>query len=483
MLANALFMPSLDRITQRFRHTQVFFDTSFLVFALGYAGADREAPGAELLALLHEAGADLRCFEPTLNEVRGIFEACANRIRYGNLKDAYGPTIDYFVEKGYTAGDIDLLGARLIEKLAYHRITVEALPDYDRELQLRTGPDGKQRQESVFTNPVDELELEAHLRHEIGYHNPAALRHDVDCIAAIERIRGGRAYFEIESCKAVFVSTNSGLAWAAKSFFPATGDDRTKVPPCLTDHALGNLLWLKNPTIAPELPRKMVIADAYAAIQPPNELWKSYLAEIYRLKETGVMPSHDYALLRYSATAKRAIMDITKGDELAFSEGTVAEVLSVAREQVRADLDAELRRTRSELADRDQLLQDARAAGATDMERASQEHSVVRAELQSAREREREREERTVLKARRVAKWVMLVPRLTCFIGLLLGTALTFPWSLPSVSVASYRYVSGGLLAVLFVLSIWSMYFGGAVTTILVKAEDRLAKRIAALLA
>lgn len=482
MLANALFMPTLERINQRFRNTRVYFDTTFLVFALGYGGPDREASGAELLTLLHESGAELRCFESTVNEIRGIFDACANRIRYGKFRDAYGPTIDYFVEKGYSAGDIDLIGARLDEKLAFHRIKVEPLPDYEREMRERQGPSGSVVKESVFTNPVDELQLEAHLKQEIRYHNPAALRHDVDCIAAIARLRGGKAYFEIETCRAIFVSTNSGLAWAAKSFFPSTEDDRTKVPPCLTDHALGNLLWLKNPTIAPDLPRKMLIADAYAATQPPAELWKSYLAEIYRLKERGTVPSHDYALLRYAASAKRAVMDITKGDEAAFSEGTVGEVLAIAREQVRADLDAELRKTRDELVDRDRLLEETRSAGLENLQRVSEEQAAVAQALENALEREREREERTVLKARLISARLMLIPRTACFLALLIATTLTFPWSLPSITAGSFRYFGAALLAALFVLSIWSMYYGGAITTVLSRLEDRLAKWIASLL-
>lgn len=480
MLANALFIPTHERLKQRFRNTRVYLDTTFVVFALGYAGPDREAAGAELLSLLHEAGAKLRCFEPTVNEIRGIFDACANRIRYANLKDAYGPTIDYFIEKGYSAGDVDLLGARLSEKLAFHRIEIEPLPNYEQEIRIRTGPDGRPTKESVFTNPVDELQLEIHLKREIHHQNPAALRHDVDCIAAIARLRDGKSYYEIEACRALFVSTNGALAWAAKSFFPTTDDEQTRVPPCLTDHALGNVLWLKNPTRAPELPRKFLIADAYAATQPPNELWKSYLAEIYRLKEAGTMASHDYALLRYSSSAKRAVMDITKGDETAFSEGTVQEVLAVAREQVRADLDAELRRTKSELEQRELLLEETRHSGAIAVQRVSQEQDAVTKELQNALERERARQERTALRSRKWAHRLMLIPRAVCFVGLLAGTTLTFPWTLPRVDAAAFRYASSGLLATLFVLSVWSMYFGGAVTTALGRVEDRLAKAIEA---
>ena len=110
----------------------------------------------------------------------------------------------------------------------------------------------------------------------------------------------------------------------------------------MTDYALGNLLWLKNPTRAPDLPRKRLIADAYAAMQPPESLWKLYLAEIARLEENGRVSGDDYYLLRHSTAAKAALMDITQGDPSAFAEGTVAEVLAIARESLRADLQQSL---------------------------------------------------------------------------------------------------------------------------------------------
>lgn len=240
-------------------------------------------------------------------------------------------------------------------------------------------------EESVFTNPVDELALEEHLQREIGYAKAAALRHDVECVAGIERLRHGVPQYEIESSTALFVTTNTELAWAAKTFFNvARGDGR--IPPCLTDYSLGSLLWLKGPSSAPELPRRLVIAEAYAATQPPDDLWKSYLAEIHKLRERGVVPEHDYSLLRFSTTAKRAVMDLTKGYGGAFTEGTVAEVLAIAHEQVRADLNAELSHAQKAIAKRDARIEEVEAEKGVELHRVSSEIAQLTQSLKGSAE-------------------------------------------------------------------------------------------------
>ncbi|MBI3662002.1 MAG: hypothetical protein HY234_02990 [Acidobacteria bacterium] len=71
--------------------------------------------------------------------------------------------------------------------------------------------------------------------------------------------------------------------------------------------------------MAPDLPRRRLIADAYAAMEPPDELWKAYLVEIARLETKGEISAEDYMLLRHVLSAKAALMDLTKGDASAFT--------------------------------------------------------------------------------------------------------------------------------------------------------------------
>ncbi len=434
LLANAIYLADPGKVAQRFRDTRVYFDTGVIVFAAGFAGPERQAPCEELLRLLREYGAELRCLEFTMNEVRGVLDVCAARLRTGQLRDAYGPTIEWFIESGRTVSDIELMIARLPQKLRSLGVAVEGRPVRQREFQ------------------VDEKGFDAALGAAIGYKNPKARAHDVDCVSAIAQIRRGDHSYEIESCRAIFVTSNTELARMARQFFQAEAPEGA-VALCITDYLLGNLLWLKNPTGAPDLPEKLVIADAFAAVQPPDALWKAYLAEIARLEEMGKISSDEYFALRHTLAAKRALMDLTAGAPAAFSEGTVAEVLKVAKESLRADL-------------REQLEQERRR-------RESAESSATQLE-----ERDVTRRERMGARASRIAR---VIARVVCGLLLILltgGAILTFPWSLPRVADAWYRYASTALLAGFFLYTMASIMWGTSVASLARDLEDRLSKRL-----
>ncbi|MCI0586821.1 MAG: hypothetical protein L0323_08290 [Planctomycetes bacterium] len=432
LLANAIYLPDPGKVGQRFRDTSVFLDTSVIVDAAGFAGPERHAPCGELLQLLREYGASLHCFEFTMNEVRRILDACAARLRTGHLRDAYGPTIEWFIESGRTSSDIELMIARLPERLRSLGITVDEGPPRDREFEFQ----------------VDEEGFEKALEGGIGYKNPKARVHDVDAVSLIAKLRRGRHSFDVESCRAVFVTTNYELASIARRFFQADAPEGA-VALCITDYSLGNLLWLKNPTRAPELPHKLLIADAFAALQPPDALWKLYLAEIARLQERGDITTDEYFALRHGLTAKRALMELTGGLPAVFTEGTVAQVLKVAKEHLRADLQEQLGKERQK--------------------RETAENIASGMEL-----RDGARHQRLIERAGRLAR---ISTHGICG-GLLLvltvGALLTFPWGLPGVTDAWYRYGTTGALIVFFVYTIANIVWGTSVAAVGKRIENRL---------
>ena len=80
----------------------------------------------------------------------------------------------------------------------------------------------------------------------IGYSNPAARIHDVDCISAIARYRQGRQSSIFEECGAIFATGNIPLARATRRFFQGDSSPGS-VALAVTDYALANVLWLKDP--------------------------------------------------------------------------------------------------------------------------------------------------------------------------------------------------------------------------------------------
>ena len=434
LLANALYFPDPGRITKRFQGTKVYLDTSIIVYACGFAGADRAAPPTELLALLTDYGARLACFPETVNEVRGILDACATRIQKGNLKDSYGPSMEYFIESGKTASDIELMSARLINKLQDMRISVDERPDYDHAYQ------------------IDEAKLEAALDDALHYKNPKARIHDVDCISSIARLRRGRELFILEDTKAFFVTANTKLARATRVFFQSESTPGA-VALCLTDYALGNLLWLKNPTKAPNLPRKQLLADAYAVVQPSEQPWMRYLIRISKLQESGDVTPDQYYLLRYSLAAKAALMDLTEGEENSFSEGTVLEILEIATRNIQSTLKQDLQGEKERL-------------------------RLANSELEKRRNDEFVQKQRLRDLANRLARGTRKLVFYVLAGAVAITSLFTFPWDLPTPQAGWQEYGFSVLLGLVFVLYVSNTIWGTTVVTLMDRFEQVVAEKL-----
>ncbi|MGA2526994.1 MAG: hypothetical protein ABSF79_10305 [Smithellaceae bacterium] len=434
LLANALYLPDPGRIDQRFKKTRVYIDTSIIAFAAGYAGPLCAAPSLELISLLSQHGAELYCFRHTQDELRRILDTCAERLLRGRLRDSFGPSMEYFIETGRTASDVEFLAARMNAKLHSLGITIVEKPPYDPKYQ------------------VDEKGFEKAIDTEIHYTSPKARIHDVDSISAIARLRRGRESFIPELSFALFVTSNTALAKVTRQFFQPDVSPGT-VALCMTDYALENLLWLKNPTKAPDLPRKQLLAHSFAAMKPPDNLWKKYLTEISRLQEQGTISVDDYYILRHTLAAKSTLMDLTLGDDSAFSEGTVQEVLTIAKERLRADLTEALKRE-----------QENRFVAENRVQMYEEDRTSRLIKLQS----------KATKLARIVRHAVFAIGEIIIFVSM----CYTFPWALSQPKDAWFRYSLAIILLLLLILSFIHLTRGVTLASLLDRLEQKIAETL-----
>jgi hypothetical protein len=233
MLANSIFLSNPGQATKKFSNTLVFFDTPFLIEALGYAGEAAQAPCRELTKLLIEVGAEMRCFQHTRTEVRGILQSCAERIRKQDMRGIYGQayvqTMDYLMEQDYTASDIEVFISRIDLDLGKLRINVVEKPSFEQTKRYQ----------------IDEAALKSVLAEEMNYKNNEALQKDVDSLSAIMRLRRGRQSHFIEDCGAIFVTPNRSLVGSVQRFFQ--GEGLEGIFPCITDYSMTNSPYAKPP--------------------------------------------------------------------------------------------------------------------------------------------------------------------------------------------------------------------------------------------
>jgi hypothetical protein len=450
MLANAIFLPEPAQVTKKFQATKVYFDTSFLIFVLGHAGEIRQESRLELVKLLTDTGAELRCFSHTLDELHGIFYAISQKIAEGQRHELYGAGADYILEKGFSASDIMLLATQAGKDLARIGIRVTERPEY------------------VAEHVINESALAETLKP--FYKNPQALQRDVDSVSATIRLREGRETPFLEDCRAIFVTTNSFLTSTVNDFFYLEAPIGT-ISPCLTDYALMNLLWLKQPLRAPDLPWKRVIADCYAATQPDEHLWNSYLAEIEKLEKGGQVGSDDYYMLRYSIEAKTALMDLTLGREDAFKEGTIKDILSRVRERLQESVKHELSQA-SRNAERSE----------EQLQALVEEANGIRKELERKGAADKRRREKVHEQAEAWSTALFKIIRPAVVFIFIMGGLYAFPVDLPPLKVATWRYLAAAVQWAIAALSLAGLIWGTALTGFLKKLEDKLSHAIERLL-
>lgn len=422
MLANVLIFPEIGKAQRLFEKVEIYFDTPFILGALGLEGQSRQDGCRELLNLLYAQSARLFVFEHTRDEVLSVLDTAARNLRSGR-KAGHFEFFEQLAGREYRPSDIELVIANLEESLRSLRITVKRRPPHTFDLGL------------------NETELEAMIDSEIHYQNERAKQFDLDSLTAIHRLRKGNTYPDIESCVAVFVTPNTNLIRGAFKFF-SREYQRTNVPLAIRDDTLTTVAWLKQPLSAPDLPKKMLVAGCYAAMNPPDRLWKAYLREISSLADRGTINENDYSLLRYSVEARRALMDFTLGSEEAFSEGTVAEVLAFAQNAIKAEA-AEALKTERELRLKAELDKEKALADAKQL----YEAPYLRA---------REIGRRIGVAVRQVSLW-SLVPLL------LVATYLTLPKPFPQLETGWWKYIAPLLLFCLAVFSLIHLVWGNTV--------------------
>jgi len=166
----------------------------------------------------------------------------------------------------------------------------------------------------------------------------------------VHTFRNGRTPRTISSSTALLVTHNYALFKASARFFNQRRDGKS-VPHCVYDATFTTLVWLHEPKQFPDLPRETILADAAAALQPSDSLWRAYNEAVQAQLESDSITDDDARFLRYSEDAKRLLMDLTKGRPDGFTEGTLPELLELYRQGTVREERAETQRVERHLSE------------------------------------------------------------------------------------------------------------------------------------
>src|SRR6266540_4888893 len=225
---------------------------------------------------------------------------------------------------------------------------------------------------------------------------------------------------------------------------------------CFDKHSLA-----QTPDESTRTPRKRIIADSFASMQPSDFLWRAYIAEIDKQKLEKRFQEEDYYLLRYTMEAKYALMEVTLGDEEAFTQGTVPEVLDLVKEQMVKEKEEELGQ---QIDDKQRSLEEAYVM--------LQEREKI---ITEGKTRERERLERIERRSDRIASLFGKMLLTLSLVLVVTATYFTFPWETPNLTESPFRFGVGLILILLFALSVLNIMFGTRVLDLVKFIEQKMA--------
>ena len=318
MFASVLHFEDKVNVSAAWQNASVYFDTPILLRIIGLYGEEAKAPYLELIDLLKQQHVGLHCFQPTLSEIDRVLGYIQENLRQGRRElTVFEDLGEGLLSLNWTAGDVRMERGRVERKLLALGITPHELP----RAQAHLTPD---------MNRVDETFQQA-----VGYRNDNARHHDIEAVLAIHRLRNGLRPTQIERSVAIFVTNNAKVLHATREVFKECFGYRNEdISACTSAEILTTIAWLKSNAklgVKGALPRKQLLADAYAAMKPSGELWNAYLTELQKLRQDDLVNDEDVLYLRCAPEAVSALARITLNDPAAFVEGTVEQVLDLAR--------------------------------------------------------------------------------------------------------------------------------------------------------
>ena len=446
MLASAIYLPNHDKLNRRIQNLTIYLDTPYLIELLGLTHPSTVDAARELFELLLTLGARIACFEHTLLETQGVMRGAAIQLR--SLKSRPGqsvvspPLVEHSISSGLQSTELEVRAEQLATELADLGVRVLESPNYLDALS------------------VDELRMEKLLQRHVGYRNENTRYRDIQSLTAIYRIRGGQEKGTLEHAIAIFVTPNGNLARASREFFGEhpQGD---LVPICSLDSELATVAWLKKPAESPDLPRKQLIADCYAAGYPDEDLWTRYLDEIDRLESQETFTEDMYFTLRYSVEARRALMDMTQGASSRVNPQVISEVLTRVEQEHAAPVKEALERERRH---RERLQEELQGVQDELANREDPNEAATRAFAQVCR-----------AQSDKLARWTVLALSWTV-VGLVAISAILPPLLRGSSPLALFLPpIVGGLIAI---LSTWQLIHGAARLNIASALERKIGNRI-----
>lgn len=328
VLQNALFLSDIGSPQRDLSQLVVYFDSGFLLGALGLEGKSIERALREGLEILRKSKVTLCVFERTILELTRILSVYERKLATQEGRESLRRTelTRYLLSNGYSPSDVRQASALLRVNLRSLGIQVHETPT--------------RRREYVY----NEKNLAKRLTREDEGPDEPRVVHDVNCTAAILTLRRGRIGVNIEDARYLFASDSKGVIETVTAWYKDEG--LHGMAPFIYHRKLTNLVWLRNPSASTEMQEVELAALCFVAMRPSEALWQAFLRHLRALRDSGEITSDEAVAIVADGLTDKLLVDL-ESDATADAED-FAEVIERVKSQYRQEADEKIKKVRAE---------------------------------------------------------------------------------------------------------------------------------------
>ena len=315
-------------VGEKIKNTEFYFDTSLLINALKIGDDKDNKATCELKELIEKNGGSVCTFGHYVGEVHGILTKYI-----ASPEDRLGLSVQYFCKNNMGTQYVKTYRDSLEERLNQAKI------------EKREKPDSTENVVNLDW-PIDYMALKQKLMQYVDYSNDdrgkEALENDLATLESISIMRYGvKGKQTIENCRAIFVTQNRDIVYAAREYFKEQHEKNICL--CISEVDLTALLWLsygKNDNLLPQL---QLMENVYVACYPSNEVMNEFLKIAKVMEEDELLPESFTKLVKTGTVKLDSLARRTDNDASNVTEEIVLGIKDEYEVRIRSEIRHEIK--------------------------------------------------------------------------------------------------------------------------------------------
>lgn len=331
-IASLITYEDIQHYKGNLNDVEIFLDAPIIFNLLELNGDSNYKLTQELIEVLSENGAKFKVFELNYGEVVKTIEDAIKRLNSKNYDLARSSRIlRTAVRENISPSQLQIKLQQfdvMLKNYSINKVQSPSLSDFEYKYQI---------DEVKLTKLIEGLYKKTD-NQLIPLYIVEKIERDVEGISNIFKIRKQSRAINLKSSKAILLTSNEKISYAARIYEHQDWKYVSAIPVCVTDVFLSTIMWANYPTKNEDLNIRQLMYECYNIMELDNRLLNRFYDDINRMRKENVITEEQFYLLSASNLAYALLERKTFNDIEEYSDKTPAEILEDLQLSIKNEL-------------------------------------------------------------------------------------------------------------------------------------------------